>query len=139
MYFCSFATFFFVFPLFRHRGGGGEKAVALPWRRLSLTGSAPSGHPDPRLLLHLLAQAGVGDWRLHGPEGGQLRDGAPGVTELLVDAGVLGHVCWRGVVQDQPQDDDEEGQQVQPWKLRQETRSGTAMKPQDSEPCQVSF
>lgn len=70
------------------------------------------GHADVGLLFGLLAQAGVGDRRLHLSRGWQVHDRSRRIAELLVHPGVLGYVCGGGGVEHQPDEDGEEGQEV---------------------------
>lgn len=80
--------------------------------------SAPSGNSDPRLVLYLLPQAAVGHWRLQGTDVGRVRDGIPCVAELLINARILGNVGGGGGVDHQAEQDDEEREQVESWKLK---------------------
>lgn len=77
------------------------------------------GHTYMGLFFCLLAQAGIGDWRLHLSRAGQVHNRSWRVTELLVHSGVLGYVRGGGGVQHQPDEDGEERQEVKSWKLKQ--------------------
>lgn len=71
------------------------------------------GHTNVGLVFGLLAQAGVGDRRLHLRSGWQVHSGSRRIAELLVHAGVLGYVCGGGGVEHQPDEDGEERQEIQ--------------------------
>lgn len=70
------------------------------------------GHADVGLLFGLLAQAGVGDRRLHLSCGRQVHNRSRRIAELLVYPGVLGDVRGGGGVEHQPDEDGEERQEI---------------------------
>lgn len=82
------------------------------------TVDVPSGYPNPGLVLYLLPQAAVGHWRLQGSNVGRVWDRISCVAELLIHTGILSHVGRGGRVDHQAEQDDEERQQVESWKLK---------------------
>lgn len=86
---------------------------------LSSVGRAglPLGHTYMGLFFGLLAQAGVGDGRLHLSRARQVHNRSWRITELLVHSGILGYVRGGGGVEHQPDEDSEERQEVKSWKL----------------------